>query len=325
MRIGILGAAKIAPRALVEPARQLGGVETFAVAARQRERAEAFAREHSVPRVFDSYEQLCESDEIDAVYNALPISLHCEWTLRALACGKHVLCEKAIAANAAEAERMGCAAASAGLVLIEAFHWRYHAMAERMVEVVRGGQLGAIHSIRAHFDVPFSDPHDIRFNYAMGGGATMDLGCYPIHMLRHLIGEEPEVVGAQAEVGPPDVDVAMRAQLRFPGGARGEIGCSMKARAVIGMELIAEGERGSLHAINPVLPQIGNRLEIVRNGASEAGPVRGDSTYLCQLRAFVSAVRDGKPALTGPQDALRNMRAIDAVYRSAGLRLRGEA
>jgi predicted dehydrogenase len=325
MKIGILGAAKIAPQALVQPARLIDGVEVFAVAARDRARAVQFASEHGVTRVFNSYAALCESKETDAVYIALPISFHCEWTLRALAGGKAVLCEKAFASNAAEAERMERAAADAGLVLVEAFHWRYHRMAERLIETVRSGRIGAIRTVRAHFNVPFQTTNDIRFDYAMGGGATMDLGCYPIHMLRHVLGEEPEVLSAEAEVGPPDVDVTMRAELRFPSGARGEISCSMRPDAKLAMELVAEGERGHLRAVNPLAPQLGNLLEIETAGGREAGAVKGDPTYLCQLRAFVAAVRDGTPVPTDAADAVRNMRAIDAVYSAAGLRLRGEA
>ncbi|MEE3326672.1 MAG: Gfo/Idh/MocA family oxidoreductase [Myxococcota bacterium] len=323
MRIGILGAAKIAPRALVEPGREIDDAEVFAVASRDPVRAERFAHEHDLARVFPSYEALCESSEIDAIYNALPISLHCEWTLRALASGKPVLCEKAFASNAREAERMAEAAAESGAFLMEAFHWRYHPMAKRMIEIVQSGQIGAVRKIHSHFNVAIEDPTNIRFDYAMGGGATMDLGCYPLHMARHVLAEEPEIVSAVAEIGPPDVDVDMRAQLRFPSGAEAEISCSMKSGAEFSMEFKAEGEQGRLHAINPLAPHGGNRLDVEAGGRKESESVPGKSTYFYQLEAFVKAVQTGEAVPTGVEDAVLNMEALDAIYLASGLKLRG--
>ncbi|MEE3326571.1 MAG: Gfo/Idh/MocA family oxidoreductase [Myxococcota bacterium] len=323
MRIGILGAAKIAPRALVEPSRDLPDVEVFAVASRETARAEQFAHEHGVARVFSSYEALCESREVDAVYNALPISRHCEWTLRALASGKPVLCEKAFASNAREAQRMADAASKAGLFLMEAFHWRYHPMAQRMIETVQGARLGEVRAVRSHFNVAIEDPANIRLDYAMGGGATMDLGCYPLHMARHVLGEEPEIITAVAETGPPDVDVDMRARLRFPSGVEAEISCSMKKGAQFSMEFEVEGESGRLHATNPLAPHGGNRLLVEVGGTAESESVPGMSTYFYQLKAFVEAVQTGTPVPTDMKDAVLNMKALDAIYGAAGLKLRG--
>ena len=323
MRIGILGAARIAPRALVEPGREIDEVEVYAVAARDPSRAEQFAQEHDLPRVFSSYAALCDSDEVDAIYNALPISLHCEWTLRALACGKPVLCEKAFASNAQEAERMAEAASAAGVFLMEAFHWRYHPMAQRMIDVVRSGELGAIRRIRSHFNVAIDDPTNIRLRYEMGGGATMDLGCYPLHMARHVLGEEPEVMESVAEVGPPDVDVDLRARLQFPSGAEAEISCSMKKGAQFSMEFEAEGEKGRLHAMNPLAPHAGNRLDLEVEGNHTSESIAGRSTYFHQLEAFVRAVENGEAVPTGVEDAVLNMKALDAIYLAAGLKLRG--
>ena len=323
MRIGILGAARIAPRALVDPGREMDEVEVYAVASRDPARAEAFSHEHGVPRVFSSYEELCASSEVDAVYNALPISLHCEWTLRALASGKPVLCEKALASNAMEAERMAEAASEAGVLLMEAFHWRYHPMAQRMVEVIQSGQIGRVKKLRSHFNVEIQNPENIRLNYEMGGGATMDLGCYPLHMIRHILGEEPTVVSANAETGPPDVDVELHAQLLFPSGAEADISCSMKRGVAFSMELEAEGDRGHLHATNPLAPQMGNRLEIKAGEETEVMSVEGASTYFYQLRAFANAVKTGADVPTGAQDAVLNMKALDAIYQAAGLKVRG--
>ena len=142
LRIGILGASRIAPVAVIRPARRLAGAAVVAVAARERTRAARFAQRHTIPRVHDSYDDLIADPEIDAIYNPLPNSLHAEWSIRALQAGKHVLCEKPVAANAVEARRLAEAADAADRRLMEAFHWRYHDMAERIIAVVRSGEIG---------------------------------------------------------------------------------------------------------------------------------------------------------------------------------------
>ena len=194
IRIGILGAASIAPMALIRPARRVPDAVVAAVAARDEARAARFADKHGIARVHPSYAALLADPEPDAIYNPLPNSLHCEWTLRALEAGKHVLCEKPLASNAEEAERMAKAATNAGRVLVEAFHWRYHPLADRMREIVTSGELGPIRHVEASFCVPMIRRGDIRYRWDLGGGATMDLGCYAINMVRTLAGAEPEVV-----------------------------------------------------------------------------------------------------------------------------------
>src|SRR5512143_3841429 len=151
LRIGILGAARIAPMALVRPARQVPEAAILAVAARDPVRAQKFAHTHGIARVHPSYDALLADPEIDAVYNPLPNSLHCEWTIRALEAGKHVLCEKPLASNAAEAERMAAVAQQTGRVLVEAFHWRYHPLAARMRAILDSGELGTLRHIETHF------------------------------------------------------------------------------------------------------------------------------------------------------------------------------
>ena len=149
LRRGDLGAARIAPMALVGPARRVPGVEVLAVAARDRTRAEAFAARHRIPRVHPTYEALIADPEIEAIYNPLPNSLHAPWTIRALEAGKHVLCEKPFSATVAEAQAMADAAARSGRVLMEAFHYRYHALFARMRALLRAGEIGAMQHLDA--------------------------------------------------------------------------------------------------------------------------------------------------------------------------------
>lgn len=325
LRIGILGAAKITPMALVRPARAVPEVVLAGVAARQPQRGGDFAIKHRIERAYPSYEAMLKAKDIEAIYNPLPNSLHCEWTIRALEAGKHVLCEKPLASNTAEAEQMADAATRTGRVLMEAFHWRYHPLAARMKQVIESGELGRLRDIETSFCIPFPSPGNIRFDYALGGGATMDTGCYAIHMLRHLGGAEPEVLRARALLMSPDVDRYMEAEMRFPDGTMGRMSCSLLSGALFRVRVHVRGDRGEMRVFNPIAPHLYHRLTVRTVEGTRHERVNGEATYVHQLRAFVARVRSGAPIPTGPEDSIANMRVIDAVYHHAGLRKRGEA
>ncbi|MBX3025529.1 Gfo/Idh/MocA family oxidoreductase [bacterium] len=323
LRIGVLGAARITPMALLRPARRVPEAAITAVAARDPARARAFAARHGIPRVHDSYAALVADPEIDAIYNPLPNSHHCEWTIRALEAGKHVLCEKPLASNAGEARQMAEAAGRSGRRLVEAFHWRFHPLAARMREVVDSGVLGTVRHVEATMCIPLPLPNDIRYRFELAGGATMDVGCYTISVVRFLAGSEPEVLSATARLARPDVDRAMTAELAFPGGVSGRITCSLFSLRLLKVEAIVRGDRGEMRVFNPYLPQLYHRLSLRTAAGRTSERVAGDATYTHQLRAFVAAVRDGTPTPTDPPHAIANMAVIDAVYRKAGLPLRG--
>jgi len=323
LRFGILGAAKIAPDALTEPAADCERAEVVAIAARDPERAGRFAEEHGIAQVDSSYQALLRNPSVDAVYNPLPAGLHAEWTIRALELGKHVLCEKPFAANASEAEQMVAVARERDLVLLEAFHYRYHPLADRIREVIASGALGDLRRVEASFCVPIPDPDDIRYDLSLGGGATMDLGCYPIHWVRLATGGEPRVLRARAREDPPGIDVEMTAELRFPEDVRGAVRCSMAADAGVEVFLSVTGSKGELRADNPIAPHLGHRLLVRIDGNETTEKVDGQTTYRHQLEAFVAAVLDGEDQPTGGEDGIANMRVIDAIYRAAGLQPRG--
>jgi predicted dehydrogenase len=322
VKIGILGAARIVPQALIKPAQQIPEVTIAGVAARDRTRAQAFANKHHIPQVFASYEELLADPETNAVYIPLPNGLHATWTLRALAAGKHVLCEKPFAANAAEAEQMEQAAQESGLVLIEAFHYRYHPLAARMKEIVESGELGTIRRIEAALCFPLLNRNDIRFNLALAGGATMDAGAYTINVLRFLAGNEPEVIQATARLSSPGVDRRMDAELRFPDGTTGHITASLLSSTLLRISVRVTGEKGEMRVLNFIAPQFYHRLTVRTDAGKRSEHVSGDATYTYQLRAFAQAITQGTPVLTSAADAVANMRVIDAVYRQAGLQLR---
>lgn len=321
MKIGILGAARIAPAALVRPARLVDEVTVASVAARDPQRARAFAAKHRIPATHPSYDALLADPSIDAVYNPLPNGLHAEWTLKALEAGKHVLLEKPFTSNAAEAQEVADATASSGLVVMEAFHWRYHPLAARVRSLV--DSLGEIRSVEAALCFPLPRFSDIRYSYALGGGAMMDAGVYPLTFLRAMGPGEPTVVSARALLRSPDVDRAMSVELAYDNGATGHLECSMWSRRLLQIRARITGERGQVKVFNFVAPHLRNKVTATVDGVTTRERVQGDATYTHQLRAFAGAVLRDETFPTTPEDAVRTMTLVDDVYRAAGMRLRG--
>jgi predicted dehydrogenase len=296
-----------------------------AVAARDPRRARDFAKKHGIASVHESYDSLIAADDLDAVYIPLPNALHAFWTLKALAAGKHVLCEKPLTANAAEARQVAEAAATSRLVVMEAFHYRYHPLASRMREVCNSGELGPIRSIEVSMCFPLPMFGDIRYDYPLGGGALMDAGCYAVNCLRFLGGGEPEVVSAQPKRRGPDIDRAMTAELRFPDrDTVGRITASMWSSKLLDISVRVTGAAGRMRVTNFVAPQLYNRLTVRTPSGTRRERVRGDASYTYQLRAFARAVLDGEPVATPAEDASATMRLVDEIYRAAGMRPRGE-
>jgi predicted dehydrogenase len=322
LRIGILGAARIAPMALITPARDNPEVVVTAIAARDRDRAAKFAAKHAVPQVYDSYEAMLNSPDIDAVYNPLPNGLHGRWTIAALEAGKHVLCEKPFTANAAEAEAVAEVSNRSGLVVMEAFHYRYHALTGRLLEIIASGELGDIEQIRTWMYIPLII-EDIRWDYDLAGGALMDVGCYAIHLLRTLAVEEPRVVSAQAKLKRPNVDRRVEAFFDFPSGKRGELAISMLSPKLLGAGAEVIGSRGRMKVTNPIAPQLFHRLTVETQAGRRKEKVdKHPSSYAAQLQAFAAAVLRGEAFPTTVDDAIANMRVIDDCYRALELPLR---
>ena len=323
LRIGIIGAARIAPLAIIKPAQRVPGATVTAIAARDRSRADAYATKHGIPRVHTSYDDVINDPDIDAIYNPLPNGLHAEWTLKAIAAGKHVLCEKPFTANAAEAQAVADAADASDRVVMEAFHYRYHELTRRIRTLVHDGSLGDITSVRAWLCFPLPKFSDIRYNFALAGGASMDC-VYPVHALRTFGPGEPTVVSATAKRlrGGP-VDRAMTAHFRYANGATGRSVASMWSSTLLRIAVHVDGTRGKLRALNFVAPHYYNRLRVTIDGKTTRERVKGEITYDAQLRAFLAAVNDGKTFPTTARDAVVTMQLIDDIYRAAGLPLRG--
>lgn len=321
IRFGVLGAARISNKALYHPVNDTDGVALEAIVARDRSRAEAHAAEFGISRVLDSYEELVADPDIDAVYNPLPVSLHHTWTIAALEAGKHVLSEKPFAANADLARQIVAAEERSGKVCMEAYHWRYHPMADRIEEILAGGGLGEIEHVEAIFDVFIRPDDDVRHSYDLAGGALMDLGCYPVQWGRFVMpGHEPKVVSAHMETGRPNSDVDTTINVEYPNGATGVFKTKMTPETPFRAELTVQGSAGTLKVTNPLAPQNGNRVVVEAMGIDEE--VSGRTTYHYQMGAFVDAVTNGAPIPTGGDDSIATMELIDAAYLAAGLPLR---
>ena len=324
LRIGILGAARIADEGIVDPARALGH-RVVAVAARDRSRAEAFARSRGVEKVHDTYTELIEDPEVDVVYNALVNSLHARWNIAALRAGKQVLSEKPFASNAAEAAAVRDVARESTGLIVEGFHYLHHPVNQRLGELVTSGELGGIEKVEIELSTPGPPEEDPRWSLELSGGATMDLGCYVLHAARQVgrwIGGEPSVVSAEAVLKEQDVDAAVRAELAFPTGATGSLRWDMNAGRRV-MTWTVTGSAGSATSPAFAVPHQDNRLLVSRDGQPSEEMLGDATSYTYQLAALAETLRAGAPFVIDVDDSVANAELIDAVYRAAELPMRG--
>lgn len=326
LRIGILGAARIADLALVDPAAAIGA-EVVAVAARDRVRAEQFALTHGIPRVYGSYDDLLQDPDVEVVYNPTPNSLHVKWTLAALRAGKHVLCEKPLASNADEARLIPPAAKATNAVVFEGFHYRYHPLYQRFLDLLAAGAVGQLKRLDVSMKFECSDLNDLRWSWPLSGGCLMDLGCYAIHVARDVasvLGGEPELVTCLSGIHPdadPRVDAWSQVTLLLPNGATAVLDTDLNAPR--SHEIVATGTKGVLRVPNYINVHEDDRL-ILETASGEVVENHGrTSTYTYQLKALTDALRNGAPFLTTVEDGIANMEIIDACYEAAGFPVRG--
>jgi xylose dehydrogenase (NAD/NADP) len=311
MKLGLLSTARINEQ-LVAGARQARGVEVVAIGSRDRARGEAQAHALGIPRVHDSYEALLADSEVEAVYVALPNSLHVDWSLRALGAGRHVLCEKPLSRRAEDVERAFDAADRGGLVLAEAFMWRHHPQARRLAELLQ--EIGELRLIRASFSFLLDRPDDVRLQAALDGGALMDVGCYCVSAARLLAGE-PVAVSAQQVRGGDGVDVRLTGLLRFAGDVLATIDCGLDLTARD--ELEVTGTRGVLWLDDPWHSR-SPEIELRRaDGSLERIAVEPLNPYACELEDFAAAVAGKRSPRYGREDAVAQARVIAALYASA--------
>jgi D-xylose 1-dehydrogenase (NADP+, D-xylono-1,5-lactone-forming) len=312
VRFGILSTARINAKFLAGVAGS-DACEVAAVASRDTARAQAYAREHGVPRAHGSYEELLADPDVDAVYIPLPNSLHLEWTARALRAGKHVLCEKPLGRTASEVEAAFDLAEQEGRLLMEAFMFRHHPQTARVAKLVAEGAIGHLRLVRASFSFPLHDPADIRLRRELDGGSLMDVGCYCISAAR-LLGGEAEQVSAFQMIGGDGVDIVFVGALRFPHGVLAHFDSGFRLAARDELEVV--GEEATLHLSDPwhcVSPGI----DLRRDGQVERIAIPSANPYTLQADNFAAAVRGDTPPLLGRSDAVDQARTIEALYHSA--------
>ena len=312
VRWGFLSTARI-NRRILAAAEKSNAALVVAVASREADRAEAYAVEHGIPRSHGSYEALLEDPEVDAVYISLPNSLHVEWSVRALAAGKHVLCEKPLTRSPEEAVEAFEAAERAGRILMEALMWRHSPQTAKLVQLVEGGVIGELQLVRATFSFPLEGRRNIRLDPELGGGALMDVGAYCVSAARLLAGEPERVYGEQV-IGDSGVDTLFTGVLRFPRGVLAEIDAGMHLPRRDGLEVV--GTEGSLVIADPWLAQ---RLVLhLRRGESRLYLARPPADPFGRVLVTLGAALVGAAApLLGRDDAVGQARALDALYQSA--------
>jgi predicted dehydrogenase len=324
LRIGVLGASRIAELAIVGPAQELGH-RLVAIAARDHRRAEIFAEKHGVQRVLASYDEVINHPDVEAVYNPLANALHARWNLAAIAAGKPVLTEKPFARNRAEAQRVAEAATTAGVTVMEGFHYLFHPVTSRAFELAVDGSLGEITYVEVRMAMPGPAPDDPRWSLELAGGALMDLGCYGLHVMRRLgrlspggVGSHPSILRAHAEQRTPGIDAWCDVQLGFPGGATGLSANSMVAEDY-SFTLRIMGTKADVQVHNFVKPHEDDRVTVSTPAGATVERLGTRTSYSYQLEAFAHHVRRGTPLPLDTTDAVENMAYVDAAYRAAGM------
>jgi predicted dehydrogenase len=320
IRIGCLGAARIAPQAIVHPTQVRGDVVLQSISARDPKRAQAFAERYGFKRALPHYADVIADPDVDLIYNPLPIDQHAEWSVRALNSGKHVLCEKPFAMNVKEARTVLDAARANGKRVIEAFHYRYHPAFAQMLDWIQTGRIGDVREISAAFDVPIPYRSDeIRHHPESGGGAFMDLGCYPLSWTLAIVGAAPLAIEAHATLTPRGVDESLEASLRFENGVTASLSASMAATASFRADLIVRGAHGEIHFNNPLAPHRGASLGLQGDNDAETAVIDRFTTYTHQFAAVIAALRNDEPLPTEGAAIMRQQEALDAIYVAAGL------
>lgn len=314
LRWGVLSTALI-NRKLLRGARQVPEVEIVAVASRERERADRFAAEWAIPQAYGSYDELLASPEVDAVYVPLPNGLHHEWTLRALRAGKHVLCEKPYSSHPAEVVEAFDEADRRGLVLSEAFMFRYNPQIQALRTLVESGAIGDLRLVNASFSWPTDAPGDVRLDPALDGGSLLDVGVYPVSAARLLAGE-PVAVTASAARGPTGVDTAFASTMAFAGAVLAHFDCGFHLPDRSRLEVV--GTTATIEVSDPWHCYRPGITTTWQDGRSQKHEFQPTDSYALELRHFAAAVEtDCSTELLGRDDALGQARAVEMLRSAA--------
>ena len=315
LRLGIMGAARIALGGIIPAAERSEGAEVAAVATRGGEKGAAVRELVPDAEVFEDYASLLESDGVDAVYVPLPNSMHVEWTLRALEAGKHVLCEKPFSLEATGAREAVEKAREGGLALMEGFMYRFHPQTARLAEILESGAIGEVRQAVAEFGHRLDDPEDVRGVGSLGGGSLGDVGCYCVSGLRLAFGSEPVRATSFGRFDDEGSDRDLGGVLEFEGGV-GLISCSISSSRRERLEIVGTDGRITLSAPFRA-DKAGGELEIRSGVKLDTESFESGDPYKDELEEFARAVHEGRDPAVGPDEILGNAQALDALLRSA--------
>ena len=323
VRWGILSTADIGVRKVIPGIRKAARCEVVAIASRDGEQARAVADQLGIPSAHASYEALLADPGVDAVYIPLPNHMHMDWTIAALRAGKHVLCEKPLAMTADDAQRMVDVARETGLHLMEAFMYRQHPSWVAAMDLVESGRIGTLTAVQSWFSYYNDDATNIRNIVEYGGGALFDIGCYSINLSRMVFGGEPSHIQASVRRDPATgVDALVSAILDFDGGIA-SFTCAIRSESDQRVHIYGTEGRISIDIPFNIPPDRPTRIRLTAGGDP---PVEPDTTvlefpttdpYTAEVERFVSAVLDGGPTPVPPEDAVANLRVIDAIFAIA--------
>lgn len=318
VRWGVIGAAAIAIKRVIPAIQASSNGRVTAIAARDPRRAHEAARGLNIATVYDDYEALLADPEIDAIYNPLPNSLHAAWSQKAAEAGKAILCEKPLARNAAEAAALADVCARHGVLVMEAFMYRFHPRTLRVRELIEDGAIGEVRQVRASFCFSMGDPDptNVRLQPGLAGGALMDIGCYAVNAARMLLGTEPTKVVAVADVDERfGVDMAMVGALEFPGGRLAAIDCSFKAG--FSATYSAIGTKGRIDVPRAFQPEQDDVPIIIDADGLRTETIPGTNQYVLMAEQFAKAVLEGAPSPYPIADSVANMHVLDALAAAA--------
>ena len=313
LRWGLLGTARI-NRSVIPAIRASARSQLVGVASRSAERAALYAGEWQIPVPYASYDAMLADPQIDAVYIPLPNHLHVDWTLNAIAAGKHVLCEKPLALQTTDVDRIADGARRAGVVVAEAFMYRHHPLTLRVAAMVNDGQIGRLRGVRGAFTFTLARSADVRLVPEWGGGSLWDVGCYPVSYARLLAGE-PTAVSAQALRHHTGIDMATAGTLLFSDDVIGVFDCGFGAHFRTFVEI--SGTDGVLTLDTPFKPGAEASLRLAKGDDTQTIVVPGEPLYLGEVQDLESAVFDGRPTRVSLDDSRGNIATLVALHEAA--------
>jgi len=315
MNWGVLSTARIGLDWVIPAIQHSSNGQVTAIASRDENKARKISSSLGIPNHYGDYQKLLESEKVDIVYIPLPNSMHHKWTILAAESGKHVLCEKPLALNAREGEEMISACRKAGVQLLEGFMYRHYPHIARLREMLENGMIGNVSVVRIEFTFRLDDRSDIRLQKQLGGGALYDLGCYCVDFSRLIIRSEPDKVKAMAHYTEDGVDNTLTGMIRFQNGQISLFDCGFQTIQRSLVEVL--GEKGTLTLMAAFEPGFQPEIILRREEKSESFQCEKSDPYRLMAEHFVESIQSDKAPTHTPDDSLKNMRLIDALYESA--------